>query len=151
MGKAFRYKLKLWWARYKYPELIATFVFFLIHFLAIDTFEHGLFYTYLMTVVEYCAYYSVVLWQRCYRSSKRSSRFIQPMQIIGNILLEFGPASVLDFMIIRPTCLFICAQTLELGFWNVVVGSCIADVIFYAMAICCWENFVQGREVVPAH
>lgn len=71
---------------------------------------------------------------------------------VRSILVEFGPAEAIDSVVIRPVLLY----TLPFLLGNIavgwVVGSILADVAFYVMAIFSYERFtsllvVRGRTV----
>lgn len=55
------------------------------------------------------------------------------------ILLEFGPAEILDSLVVRPTCMLIMTQmtgNLPLG---LLLGKLLADLAFYGLAVVGFE------------
>lgn len=89
------------------------------------------------------AYVNGVRWS--YRSQIGRSRPMRVMVANGlairSIAVEFGPAEVIDSILIRPVTLY--AGPFLLGNIAVgwVVGSLVADVAFYVMAIFSYERF----------
>ncbi len=60
------------------------------------------------------------------------------LKTVGKLFVEFGPAEVLDSLLIRPATMGLGARLLgkEIG---VITGKIIADVSFYAPAIISYE------------
>ena len=64
----------------------------------------------------------------------------------ANLVFEFGPAELLDTILIRPTAMGLA--TIHLGReWGVIVGKLVADVTFYVPVIFAYE---QRRRVTRA-
>ena len=50
------------------------------------------------------------------------------------LLAEFGPAELLDSLLIRPAALFLGVLLLPDPVWGLLAGKIVADLVFYAMA-----------------
>jgi hypothetical protein len=50
------------------------------------------------------------------------------------LLAEFGPAELLDTLLIRPAALTLGVWLLPDPIWGLLAGKVVADVIFYAVA-----------------
>jgi hypothetical protein len=50
------------------------------------------------------------------------------------LLAEFGPAELLDSLLIRPAALFLGVLVLPDPVWGLLAGKVVADLVFYAMA-----------------
>jgi hypothetical protein len=50
------------------------------------------------------------------------------------LLAEFGPAELLDSLLIRPAALFLGVLVLPDAVWGLLAGKILADLVFYAMA-----------------
>jgi hypothetical protein len=68
---------------------------------------------------------------------------------IRSIAVEFGPAEVIDSVVIRPLMLYLWPFVLGNVAVGWVVGSLTADIAFYGMAIFSYERF-KGLLVVRA-
>ena len=89
------------------------------------------------------AYFNGVRWS--YRAKTNNS---WPMRVLvanglatRSIAVEFGPAEVIDSILIRPMTLYagpLLVGNVAVGF---VLGSVAADVAFYVMAIFSYERF----------
>ena len=89
------------------------------------------------------AYINGVRWS--YRAQQRRS---WPMRVLvanalslRSIAVEFGPAEVIDSIIIRPVALYAGPYILGNVAVGWVVGSLVADIAFYVMAIFSYERF----------
>ena len=79
--------------------------------------------------------------------SRRSGRAI--LATLRGLMLEFGPAEVLDTVLIRPAAMYlgpILVGSLSAG---VITGKIAADLVFYTLAIIGYE--VSQARVAPAH
>jgi hypothetical protein len=66
-----------------------------------------------------------------------------------SIAVEFGPAEAIDSIVVRPVALYIGPFVLGSTAVGFVVGSIVADIAFYVMAIFSYERFT-GLLVRPA-
>lgn len=89
------------------------------------------------------AYVNGVRWS--YRAQQSRS---WPMRVLianalslRSIAVEFGPAEVIDSIIIRPVALYAGPYILGNVAVGWVVGSLVADIAFYVMAIFSYERF----------
>ena len=62
---------------------------------------------------------------------------------LRSIAVEFGPAEVIDSIIIRPVALYAGPYILGNVAVGWVVGSLVADIAFYVMAIFSYERFTS--------
>jgi len=98
------------------------------------------------------AYINGVRWS--YRAQQRRS---WPMRVLvanalslRSIAVEFGPAEVIDSIIIRPVALYAGPYVLGNVAVGWVVGSLVADIAFYVMVIFSYERFT-GLLARPQH
>lgn len=101
------------------------------------------------------AYVNGVRWS--YRAQAGRSR---PMRVliangltIRSIAVEFGPAEAIDSIVIRPIALYLGPFLLGNVALGWVVGSIVADIAFYVMAIFSYERFaglLARPQPVPA-
>jgi len=56
-----------------------------------------------------------------------------------DLLVEFGPAEVLDTLLVRPLAMYLAARAIGQATAGVVAGKIAADVVFYSLAILAYE------------
>jgi hypothetical protein len=78
---------------------------------------------------------------------------------VRGLVMEFGPAEVLDSVLVRPLAMYLAARWLGSAAAGVIVGKLAADAVFYALAIMAYElrkhlaarRHVQARGSARAH
>jgi hypothetical protein len=134
---------KEWFNRYKYAELASTTAA-----LTTSLFSKvysGLTTAYLITFAEYLAFYSVILFcsykklvkQNKLLEQKTSSSEI--FKLLKNLILEFGYPAILDFLIIRPFCMYWMPILFGNYFFGIIFGKISADLCFYFFTIINYE------------
>lgn len=73
----------------------------------------------------------------CLTSVRQTIGFLTP--ILRNLLVEFGPAELLDPFLLRPAFLALAMHLIPGVHWAVVIGKVAADLIFYTVAISSFE------------
>jgi hypothetical protein len=63
------------------------------------------------------------------------------MLAIRSLALEFGPAELVDSAAVRPLLIYAGPLLLDHVLLGWIVGAFIADIVFYACAICSYEKF----------
>ncbi|GIF62852.1 hypothetical protein Ais01nite_08870 [Asanoa ishikariensis] len=63
----------------------------------------------------------------------------RPAAVVRDMVLEFGPAELLDTLLVRPGAMYLATRALGTTTTGVVVGKLAADVVFYAVAIIGYE------------
>ncbi|MFI7603274.1 hypothetical protein [Actinoplanes sp. NPDC049681] len=88
------------------------------------------------SVAEGVGYYGVILW-RDTRASRGAGRLRAMVAAVPGTLVEFGPAEVLDTLVVRPALLY--AGPLLIGHLalGVLAGKLGADLAFYAVVLPC--------------
>jgi hypothetical protein len=91
------------------------------------------------------AYFNAVRWS--YRAQAGRS---WPMRVLvahglaaRSIAVEFGPAEVIDSISIRPIALYLGPLVVGSTAVGFVLGSIVADLAFYVMAIFSYERFTN--------
>ena len=94
---------------------------------------------------ENVGYYGVILFrdirsssQKLKRKGKRYGK-LALYKNIRNILVEFGPAEVLDSFVIRPFWMWVLPTLLNNFTLGIIVAKFAADITFYASAIMSYE------------
>ncbi|HEU5486150.1 MAG TPA: type III PLP-dependent enzyme, partial [Microlunatus sp.] len=63
--------------------------------------------------------------------------------ILAAAVVEFGPAEILDTVLVRPAAMFIGAWTTGNVVAGVLIGKVVADLVFYGLAITSYEMLVR--------
>lgn len=136
-------QFKEWFDRYKYAELSATTAALLSS--QFSRIFSGLTTAYLITFVEYFAFYIVIIsmayWQRVKKNKaiQQKTTFSDVLMIIKNLLLEFGYPAVLDILFIRPFCMYWLPIFTGNALTGIMAGKVCADVVFYFLTIVNYE------------
>jgi hypothetical protein len=132
-----------WFNRYKYAELASTSAALTTSLFS--KFYSGLTTAYLITFAEYLAFYSIILFssykilvkQNKLLNKKTSSSEI--LKLLKNLILEFGYPAILDFLIIRPFCMYWMPILCGNYFFGIIFGKISADLCFYTFSILNYE------------
>lgn len=136
-------QFKEWFDRYKYAELSATTAALLGS--QLSRIFSGLTTAYLITFIEYFAFYSVIISMAYWQSAKKNKAIQQKttlkdvLLIIKNLLLEFGYPAVLDILFIRPFCMYWLPILTGNALTGIMAGKVCADVVFYFLTIVNYE------------
>lgn len=132
-----------WFNRYKYAELASTSAA-LISSLFSKIYS-GLTTAYLITIAEYLAFYGVILFASYKRLAKQNKLLNKKtssseiLQLLKNLVLEFGYPAFLDFLIIRPFCMYWMPILCGNYFFGIILGKISADLCFYCFTIINYE------------
>jgi len=135
--------LKEWFNRYKYAELASTSAALTTSLFS--KIYSGLTTAYLITFAEYLAFYSVILFSS-YKKLKKQNNLLgkktsssEILKLLRNLILEFGYPAFLDFLIIRPFCMYWMPILCGNYFFGIILGKISADLFFYFFTIINYE------------
>jgi hypothetical protein len=63
----------------------------------------------------------------------------RPGQVVRDMVVEFGPAEVLDTLLVRPAAMYLATRALGTATAGIVTGKLAADAVFYTVAIIGYE------------
>jgi len=138
-------KIKEWLKRYLPAEIIGT-----ITAVTVASVTH-LFSTNLVIIAyagslgEAIGFYSTVFTQHLFivkkenRFTGKSFFFSDFTKITANIVLEFGPAGLLDCLILRPFFMYLFPGVLKNFTLGILVGKLVGDLTFYLLVILSYE------------
>lgn len=134
---------KEWFNRYKYAELASTSAALLTSLFS--KIYSGLTTAYLITFAEYFAFYGVIIFTS-YRKLVRQNKILEKttslkdvISLIKNLALEFGYPAFLDFLIVRPFCMYWMPILCRNYFFGIILGKITADSCFYFLTIINYE------------
>lgn len=134
---------KEWFNRYKYAELASTSAALLTSLFS--KIYSGLTTAYLITFAEYFAFYGVIIFTS-YRKLARQNKLLEKttslkdvLSLIKNLALEFGYPAFLDFLVVRPFCMYWMPILCGNYFFGIILGKITADSCFYFLTIVNYE------------
>lgn len=136
-------QFKEWFNRYKYAELAATSASLVGS--QLSRFFNSLTTAYLITFIEYLAFYSVIITLTYWQNTKKNkailkkATFKDALLIIKNLVLEFGYPAALDILFIRPFCMYGLLILTANSLTGIMAGKICADVVFYFLTIINYE------------
>ncbi len=98
---------------------------------------------------EAIAFYAVVFVRDQRRSSRRSGDG-SPWRTLRGLLMEFGPAELVDTFAVRPLAMYLATVLIGHVATGVLVGKVAADVVFYTLAIIGYEIRRSATTPEPA-
>jgi len=140
---------KEWFNRYKYAELASTSAALLTSLFS--KIYSGLTTAYLITFAEYFAFYGVIIFTS-YRKLARQNKILEKtttlndvISLIKNLALEFGYPAFLDFLVVRPFCMYWMPILCGNYFFGIILGKITADSCFYFLTIINYE-IIKSRK-----
>lgn len=134
---------KEWFNRYKYAELASTSAALTTSLFS--KIYSGLTTAYLITFAEYLAFYSVILFSS-YKKLTQQNKLLnkktytrEVLSLTKNLILEFGYPAFLDFLVIRPFCMYWMPILCGNYFFGIILGKISADLCFYSFTIINYE------------
>ena len=98
------------------------------------------------TIGENIGYYGYSVTREvlhCFRQNHlhaRSKRLLlTAWHTLRNMLIEFGPAELLDSFLVRPASFYVLPLLTNNFFAGIIAGKLLADVVFYGIAIIGYE------------
>ena len=136
-------KFKEWFDRYKYAELASTSA--ALSASLFSKIYSGLTTAYIITFSEYLAFYSVIFissYKKLIRQNKQLDKVTtskEMLLLLKNLVLEFGYPAFLDFLLIRPFCMYWLPILFGNYFFGIIFGKISADLCFYFFTIVNYE------------
>lgn len=136
-------KFEEWFDRYKYAELASTSAALTASLFS--KIYSGLTTAYIITFSEYLAFYSVIFISSYKKLSQQNkalnkvTTFKEIILLLKNLVLEFGYPAFLDFLLIRPFCMYWMPILFGNYFFGIIFGKIAADLCFYFFTIVNYE------------
>jgi hypothetical protein len=73
------------------------------------------------------------------KSLNKKTPLTEIVLLVKNLVLEFGYPAILDFMVIRPFCMYWMPILTGNYFAGIILGKITADCFFYSLAIVNYE------------
>lgn len=138
-------KIKEWLKRYLLSEIVCTITALVAAIGARFFTSNMVIIAYVATIGEAIGFYSTIFIQEFIRANQSvatksgSFSFKHLTKIIGSLVLEFGPAGVLDGLFLRPFFMFVFPIILKNFTLGILIGKLVGDLAFYLLVIISYE------------
>lgn len=138
-------KVKEWLKRYLPAEIVGTITAIGAASIAHLFYKNLIFTAYAGSLGEAIGFYSTVIIQSLLTKIKKNKvenkqfTFSDFSRIFTNIVLEFGPAGIIDGLVLRPFFMFVFPVLLGNFTLGILVGKIIGDITFYCLVILSYE------------
>jgi hypothetical protein len=130
-------KLGVWLRRYGPAELLSLTATVCASWLALALSDSVLVAALAATWAENLAYYGLIVARELWAGGRPSGR--AALRSLRDLLLEFGPAELLDSLLVRPTALAAGMALLPAPWLAALAGKLAADLVFYVPTIVSYE------------
>ena len=148
-----KHKLKEWLKRYLPAEIVGTITAVGTASIARFFSENYIFIAYAGSIGESIGFYSTILIQNILISAKKHTinneqfSFTDFSKIIAGIILEFGPAGLIDGLLLRPLFMYLFPIYLNNFTLGILVGKIVGDFTFYILVILSYEMKKRMRKI----
>jgi hypothetical protein len=138
-------KGKEWLKRYLPSEIIGTVTAMTATVICQQLSKNFVVIAYAGALGESIGFYSTILIQNILIEKKNHKNSAQPFSfhdlylIVINIILEFGPAGIIDGLILRPFFMYVFPLLLKNFMLGIFVGKIVGDITFYFLVIISYE------------
>ena len=150
-------KIKEWVKRYLPAEIVGTLTAVCAASIAHVFSNNSVFIAYIATLGEAIGFFSTILIQYLLLFSKKrkveNRRFSMRdiPKIFSHILLEFGPAELIDSLVLRPFFMYLFPLLVESFTLGILLGKIAGDITFYFLVILSYEmkkklNFINNKK-----
>lgn len=146
-------KIQEWLKRYLPAEIVGTITAIGVASIIRFFYESAVFTAYAGSVGEAVGFYSTIFIQHIlviYKKKKIENKTFSITnfpKIITNIILEFGPAGMLDGLFLRPFFMYLFPVYLKNFALGIFVGKIVGDIAFYFLVILSYELKKQNKKI----
>ena len=146
-------KLKEWLKRYLPAEIVGTLTAVGAASITHVFSDNHLFIAYVGSLGEAVGFYSTVFIQHLLVANKKrelenkSFSVVGLYKIITSIVLEFGPAGIIDGLIVRPFFMYLFPLLLKNFTLGILLGKIAGDITFYMLVILSYEMKMLGKKI----
>lgn len=146
-------KIKEWLKRYLPAEIIGTITAVGAASITHSFSENHIFIAYIGTLGEAIGFFSTIFIQqivKVFKEHKREDKtfsFSDLSKIVMRVVLEFGPAELIDGLLLRPFFMYlfpICLNDFTLG---ILLGKIAGDISFYMLVILSYEMKKRVKKI----
>lgn len=146
-------KFKEWLNRYLPPEIIGTVTAIGVASIVHAFSENHILIAYSGSLGESVGFYSTVLIQNFIIANKKHTienkiiTFSEFIKIFKNIVLEFGPAGLIDGLLLRPFFMVLFPVLLKNFTLGIFLGKIAGDITFYILVILSYEIRKKRKKI----
>ncbi len=138
-------KSKEWLKRYLPAEISGTVMAIFAASIAHYFYSNHVLIAYVGSLGEAVGFYSTVFFQNIYTLHKKTglknkkNSIRNYVKIISGILIEFGPAGIIDGFLLRPLFMYLFPMILSNFTLGILIGKIAGDITFYMLVILSYE------------
>jgi hypothetical protein len=144
-------KGKEWLRRYLPAEIVGTISALISANIAHAFYDNLIVVAYIATICEAIGYYSTVVVLSILLENKKQKNQGKTLSFRGlfkislGMILEFGPAGLLDEFVLRPFFMYLFPVLLQNFTLGIFFGKITADIVFYFLVIMSYEINKRAR------
>lgn len=134
-------RLKEWFKEFLPAEILGTVTAVVAASIAHFFYDNGIFVAYIGSIGEALGFYLTLLIQRIVAlrkklpQDKKQIRLYDFSLIVANLVLEYGPAGIIDGLLLRPFFMYLFPILLANFTVGIIIGKLVGDVTFYVLVI----------------
>jgi len=148
-------KIKEWLSRYLPAEIIGTITALIAACVTQFFYQNLVFTAYIGSFGEAFGFYSTILIRNILTENKKHKiekkvfSFSDFTKIVAHIVLEFGPAGIIDGLILRPFFMYLFPVILKNFTLGIFIGKITGDFTFYFLVILSYEmkNRIKNKKI----
>ncbi len=149
-----KHKSKEWLVRYFPAEIVGTITAIGAASLAHLLSTNYVLIAYIGSLGEAIGFYSTTIIQNVIRVYTKNNRarlsYRDYIKISKDILLEFGPAGLIDGLLLRPLFMYLFPIFLKNFTLGILVGKIAGDITFYILVIASYEIRKKYRKIASS-
>ncbi len=138
-------KIKEWIKRYLLADILSTIFSLFTAWLIMELTEDRVMAAFIGSAVASITFYGIVAFNdvrksiKQHRNSGTKYEFKSFFIDFKNLIVEFGPAEILDVLAVRPFFMYLMPKLTGEFLLGTFIGKMIADVVFFIPAIIMFE------------
>ncbi|MBS7563898.1 hypothetical protein KHS38_05730 [Mucilaginibacter sp. Bleaf8] len=150
--KRIKPKVLAWLKRFLPAELVGSALAILVSYVTLQVTHNAVMAAYAAAIADTTGFYITLFIQGLVKSHRELKSQHQPfklihiLQVFKTLLVEFGPAEILDSFLLRPFFMYIFPVLLHNRTLGVLAGKIVSDISFYIPVIIIAELKGKFRE-----
>ena len=138
-------KIKEWVKRYLPAEIVGTITAVCAASITHVYSDNPVFIAYIATLGEAVGFFSTIfiqfllIFNKKRKTENRRFSWSGISEIFSDILLEFGPAEIIDSLVLRPFFMYLFPLLVESFTMGILLGKFAGDITFYLLVILSYE------------
>jgi len=138
-------KLKEWLKRYILAEIVSTILSVGTAWIIKVSFDENVIAAFAGSIMASVGFYGIIAFNDIRKNIKHHQKhgigygIIPFLKDFRNLIVEFGPAEILDVVVIRPFFMYFVPKLTSNFLMGTFIGKIIADIAFYIPAIIMYE------------